>query len=179
MARKYQNIAVSGRIAVGATSLAKSLSQKLSWPLRESNQIFRDISMQMGFDLEKNPQKYGDDVDIQVDKESISTLKSPSPVIVCSKLAGFLSRDINHTFRILITAPLDIRIKRYSIDRGHSLTEAERLIKLREQEDYKKWSRLYGNHDFFNPQYFNLILDSSKLSVTEEVTQVFKVLALL
>lgn len=174
MAHRYQNIAVSGRIAVGSTSLAKALSQKLSWSLREGNQIFRDISAQMGFDLEKNPQKYGNEIDIQVDNDTISILKSLSPVVVCSKLACFLSRDIAHTLKVLVIAPLDIRVQRYSQDRGYKIAEAQRLIDLREQEDQKKFVRLYGQRDFFDPEYFNLIIDSSKLSISAEVKKVLQ-----
>lgn len=174
MSHSYQNIAVSGQIAVGSTSLAKALSQKLSWSLREGNQIFRDISAQMGFDLEKNPQKYGDQVDIQVDNDTISILKSLSPVVVCSKLACFLSSDIAHTFKVLVTAPFDIRVQRYSQDRGYKIDESQKLINLREQEDQKKFVRLYGDRDFFAPKIFNLVLDSSKLSISEEVSSVIQ-----
>lgn len=180
MLYRYQNIAVSGQIAVGSTSLSKALCQKLSWPLREGNQIFRDISMQMGFDLEKNPHEAitdrSDQIDLHVDNETASILEKQSSIVVCSKLAGFLSRDIKHTFRILVSAPLDTRIQRYSQDRGHKIEEAQRLIELREIEDHKKFSRLYGEHDFFNHKYFNLILDSSKLSIEEEAEKVLEVL---
>lgn len=179
MAYRYRNIAISGQIAVGSTSLAKALSQKLSWSLREGNQIFRDISMQMGFDLEKSPQKYSDETDIHVDSETTFILKKQSNIVVCSKLAGFLSRNITHTLKILVIAPLGVRIQRYSQDRGYHPAEAEKLIELREAEDHKKFSRLYEQHDFFDSKYFNLVLDSSKLSISEEVSQVLKVLALL
>lgn len=177
---KYQNIAVSGRIAVGSTSLVKALSQKLGWNLREGNQIFRDISMQMGFDLEKNIQEAitdrSDQIDLHVDRETTSILEKQSNIVVCSKLAGFLSRDIIHAFKILVTAPPDVRIQRYSRDRGHAMAEAERLIKLREEEDNIKFSRLYGRHNFFDHKYFNLILNSSKLSIEEEAEKVLEVL---
>jgi cytidylate kinase len=40
----FKNIAISGRVATGVSTLAKQLSQVLGWPLRDASQIFRDIS---------------------------------------------------------------------------------------------------------------------------------------
>lgn len=181
MPHRYRNIAISGQIAVGSTSLAKALSQKLGWPFHDGSQIFRDISTQAGFDLEKQVNEAissrSDQIDIQVDQKTIQIIQSSKKVVVASKLVGFLSRDIKHTFKILVTAPLDIRIKRYSQDGGYPPEQAKQLIELREQEDYKKWSRLYDSHDFFNPQYFNLVLDSSKLSIEQEVAKILESLS--
>ena len=173
----FKNAAISGRVAVGSTTLAKSLSSKLNWPLREGNQIFRDISMQMGFDLEKNPQKYGDEVDLHVDGETAAILKNQSNIIVCSKLAAFLSRGISETFKVLVVAPWEIRVKRYSLDRGYKLDEADKLIQLREREDQQKFSRLYGDRDFFNQSFFDLVLDSNQLTVEQEVEKILSGLA--
>lgn len=173
----FRNIAVSGRIAVGASTLAKQLSQTLGWPLRDASQIFRDISAQSCFDLEKNPQKYADDIDSQVDNETISNLKSLSHLVVASKLAGFLSRDIPHVYRVLVTCPLQDRVQRYSRDRGYVLAEARRLLFLREREDRKKWGRLYGHRDFFDPSFFHVTLNSGKFSVEEEIQEILRFLA--
>jgi cytidylate kinase len=170
----FKNIAISGRIAVGVSTLAKQLSQVLGWPLRDASQIFRDISMHSGFDLEKNPQKYADGIDLQVDGETILTLKSPSNIIVTSKLAGFLSRDIGHTLRVLITCPQEKRIYRYATNRGYPSDKAKELLILREKMDQEKWERLYGKQDFFAPANFHLIINSGKLRVEEETGLVLR-----
>lgn len=170
----FRNIAISGRIATGVSTLAKQLSQVLGWPLRDASQIFRDISMHSGFDLEKNPQKYADGIDLQVDSETILTLKSPSNIIVTSKLAGYLSRDLNRTLRVLIDCPIDERIHRYATSRGYSSDKAKELLIFREKMDQEKWERLYGKQDFFAPVNFNLVIDSGRLSVEEEVELVLR-----
>lgn len=168
----FKNIAVSGRIGVGTSTLAKQLSQSLGWPLRDASQIFRDISMQSGFDLEKNPQKYASEIDLQVDNQTVSALKSLSASVITAKLAGFLSHSISHTLRVLITCPQPERIRRYAQSRGYPLDKAKQLLILREKLDDQKWRRLYGNHDFFSPEYFQLILDSGRLSPQDEISQI-------
>lgn len=168
----FKNIAVSGRIGAGTSTLAKQLSQALGWPLRDASQIFRDVSMQIGHDLEKFPQQYAAEIDLQVDNQTVSALKSLSASVVTSKLAGFLSRSISHTLRVLITCPKDERIRRYAQSRGYSLDRAKQLLILREKLDNQKWRRLYGHHDFFSPKFFQLALDSSHLSPPDEVKKI-------
>lgn len=175
----FRNIALSGRIGVGGTSLAKALSQKLSWPLRDASQIFRDIAAHLGYNLELSPQQYSDDIDRKVDAETQKLLQSDRHGIVASKLAGFLSRDIAHTYRVLIVCPLEVRIKRYSQDRGYTLRDAHKLLLFREEEDQKKFGRLYGTYDFFDPTFFHLTLDSSMMTVHEEVERIIGALAAL
>lgn len=168
----FKNIAVSGRIGAGTSTLAKQLSQTLGWPLRDASQIFRDISMQTGHDLEKSPQQYAAEIDKQVDDKTLVVLKENSQIVVTSKLAGFLSRDVKRAFRVLVACPQEERISRYAKSRGYSKDKAKQLLILREKLDREKWSRLYGSHDFFHPNYFQLILDSSRLSPQDEVKQI-------
>ena len=170
----FKNIAISGRIAAGSSSLARALSEKLGWKLRDGGQIFRDISAQRGFDLEKNPQQYGDEIDRQVDQETHRLLEKHSSVVVTSKLAGFLSRDLKTTLRVLLACPLEVRVKRYAMHRGYRQDEARQLIALRESEDQEKFSRLYGAFDFFVPSLFQLILRSDRQSVEDEISSVLQ-----
>lgn len=168
----FKNIAVSGRIGAGTSTLAKQLSQTLGWPLRDASQVFRDISMQRGSDLEKSPQQYSDEIDKQVDDKTLAVLKENPQVVVTSKLAGFLSRNLKHALRVLITCPQEERIRRYAKSRGHPVDEAKQLLILREKLDQEKWQQLYGKYDFFSPEYFQLVLDSSRLSPQDEIKQI-------
>lgn len=172
----FTNIAISGRIAAGSSSLARALSEKLGWNLRDGGQIFRDISQQRGFDLEKNPQQYDDDVDQRVDEETTRLLRNETRIVVTSKLAGFLSCDLPETLRVLLICPLRVRIKRYAAHRGYSEAEASRLITLRESEDQEKFTRLYGIFDFFHPSPFHLVLRSDRQSVEDEISSVLQLL---
>ena len=169
----FRNIAISGKIAVGSSSLAKALSVRLGYKLRDASQIFRDISMHSGFDLEKDPQKYGEEIDLAVDSETRDTLRTKQAVVV-SKLAGFLSRDIDDSLRILVSCPIGERVNRYAKDRGYSIIKSSQLIESREKSDQQKWERLYGKQDFFDPVNFHLVIDSGKISVEKEVELVLR-----
>ena len=175
---KFKNIAVSGRIGAGTSTLVKQLSQTLGWPLRDASQIFRDVTAQMGFNLEIDIDKAignrNDQIDREVDKKTLETLSGNNKIIVTSKLAGFLSCDISHALRILIACPVEKRIRRYAVSRGYFIDKAKELLILREKLDQEKWSRLYGHHDFLNPRYFQLVLDSTVMTPEEEVELILR-----
>ena len=177
---EFKNIAVSGRIGAGTSTLAKQLSQVLGWPLRDASQIFRDVTAQIGLNLEVDinqaVENRDDQIDVEVDRKTLEVLNGNTHVVVTSKLAGFLSREVKHTLRVLITCPLDERIRRYAQNRGYSLDQAKKLLILREKLDQEKWQRLYGTHDFFGPKYFQLVLDSRLLSPQDEVHQILSYL---
>ena len=174
----FKNIAVSGRIAVGSSSLSKVLSLRLGWKFRDAGQIFRDVTAQSGFNLEVDLDKAigsrDDQIDKEVDRKTVETLSENINSIVTSKLAGFLSRNIENVLRILIVCPVEDRINRYAKDRGYSSVEAKRLLEEREKKDKGKWERLYGGLDFFDPKIFHLVIDSGKLKVEEEVNLILR-----
>lgn len=175
---EFKNIAVSGRIAVGSSSLAKALSLRLGWKLRDGGQIFRDITAQIGYNLEIDTDKAigsrDDQIDKEVDRKTVEILSEGSNAIVTSKLAGFLGRNIENVLRVLIVCPVEDRINRYAKDRGYSLIDAKRLLEEREKKDKEKWERLYGELDFFDPELFHLVIDSGKLRIEEEIELILR-----
>lgn len=174
----FKNVAISGRIAAGSSSLAKALSLRLSWKLRDAGQIFRDVTAQAGFNLEVDIDKAigsrDDRIDTEVDRKTAEILSENRNAIVTSKLAGFLSRKMEDVLKILITCPVEDRINRYSKDRGYTLAEAKKLLEDRGKKDLEKWERIYGKSDFFDHQIFHLVIDSSKLRVEEEVDLILR-----
>ena len=174
----FRNIAISGRIAVGSSSLAKALSSCLGWKLRDAGQIFRDVTAQMGFNLETDIDNAiggrDDQIDKEVDRKTIEILNQGHNSIVTSKLAGFLGKETEGILRVLVVCRIDDRVNRYSKDRGYPPEEAKRLLEDREEKDQQKWERLYGKQDFFDPVNFHLVIDSGKISVEKEVELVLR-----
>ena len=174
----FRNIAISGRIAVGSSSLAKGLSLRLGWKLRDAGQIFRDVTAQAGFNLEVDIDKAiggrDDQIDKEVDRKTIEILNQGHNSIVTSKLAGFLGKEAEGVLRVLVVCRIDDRVSRYSKDRGYPVEEAKRLLEEREDKDREKWERMYGKVDFFDPEIFHLVIDSGKLRIDEEVDSILR-----
>lgn len=76
---------------------------------------------------------------------------------------------LDNVLYIFLTAPLDVRIRRRLIDSSDSTQAAIELdLRTRELWERGKGQHLYG-YNFHDPQFYDLVLDTSKLTIAEEV----------
>lgn len=165
-----RNITVSGRIGSGATTLAKAISEKLSWELLEGGELFEKIHKDMGLseeDVEKRP----DNFDLEYEEKIKRMLREKSHQIVQSHLAGFDAQGIDGVFKILLVCEdetgfdkQDIRIDRIVNRRGISVGEAKHEVSERERQHLKKFRRLYAKGDenwvYWDKKYYDLVINT-------------------
>jgi len=159
---KYRLITVSGKVAVGTTTLAKNLVHVLSWKHINFGGLQREFDRKHGI----NENKQGaiarsDEHEKSMEKMGEKILKKERNIIYEAWLSGFLARNYKDILRILLVCSLtDIKIDRIVNRENISVEEAKHWIKQREEENEKKWKKLYGNYDFWDPKYFNLVIDT-------------------
>ena len=115
---------------------------------------------------------YSDQVDIDFDRMVAKKLKDENHLVVESDLAGFFSRNNPYVLRILLVCDDKLRIDRLVNRENMTVNEAKFHIKKREEENIEKWKRLYGSHNFWQPKYYSLIIDTFKNSPQETLKQV-------
>jgi cytidylate kinase len=170
----YKNIAVSGKIiASGSTTLAWELAKKLEWRFVSAGEVFRQYCQEKGWPIERY-QDIPDQIDKEVDQKAKTMLEKEEKIVYEGWLAGWISRDLPHVFRILCTAPLKVRIKRFAKREQVSLDEARKKVVFRDQTTIKKHQRLYEIKDQFDKRFFHLVLATDKMTVVEEVDLVLK-----
>ena len=164
------NITISGRIGSGATTLAKSLSEKLGWDLLEGGSLFEKIHQDLQLDqslVEKRP----DHFDLEYEKRIKKMLKDESHHIIQSHLAGYDAQDIPGVYKILVIGEdkhgidmQDIRIDRLVSRDGKSVADAKAEVLEREKEHLAKFRRLYVNNDpewvYWQSKYYDLIINT-------------------
>ena len=164
------NITISGRIGSGATTLAKSLSEKLGWDLLEGGALFEKIHQDLQLDqslVEKRP----DHFDLEYEKRIKKMLKDESHHIIQSHLAGYDAQDIPGVYKILVICEdkhgidmQDIRIDRLVNRDGKSVADAKAEVLEREKEHLAKFRRLYVNNDpewvYWQSKYYDLIINT-------------------
>src|SRR5579872_218581 len=113
-----RNITVSGRIASGATTLGKGLSERLNWRMLDGGKLFRKIAEDLGYSI-TDTGKRPDHFDIEYENRVKFMLKNESHHIVQSHLAGFDADRIEGVFKIIVVCEdehgndkIDIRIDR-------------------------------------------------------------------
>lgn len=157
----YNNIAISGGVAVGTTTLMDNLKpylEPIGWQFTSTGNMVREYLRE---NIMPTAALLSDDYDRTVEKKTRDLLKRKKHWVIEGWLAGFVSRDLKQTFRILLICSHDtVRVDRVVNRDNVSIAQAKQMIKERESTNFAKWQKLYGKYDFFDPSYYNLIIDT-------------------
>lgn len=170
---EYISITISGPVAAGTTSAAKSLAQKLNLEYHGAGEFFRKYSKEHNIPL-PNKEEIPDYVERSLDEELTTLLGSNKPVVVDGLYAGYFAKDMPHILKVKLTASENIRIIR-ALERSQNETAED--VKQRDKAHDLKFRKLYSNEDFLNPKFFNLIIDNSNMlpeEVVAKITEKFK-----
>lgn len=157
---KFRNITVSGKAASGATTLSKSLAEKLNWNLINPGEMYRDYVKLNHIPLEKTS-AVSDQYHLDLDNLIKEKLKNEKNLIIESWLSGFDAQKISGVFKIFVTCTDEsLRIDRIVNRDKMTIDEAKQHLKIREEENLVKWEKLYGTRDIWNPKLYDLIIDT-------------------
>jgi cytidylate kinase len=175
---KYRNITVSGKIATGTSTLAKNLVNALSWQYVNVGALQREFDRMHG--IHENKQgaaARSDKHEQQMEEMTKSKLTNESGIVYEAWLSGFVARNTPEVLRVLTICSNDaIRIDRVVNRDGTSVEEAKAWIKQREEENISKWQKLYGPYDFWDPQYYDLVIDTYSLGPMQTLGKVLDIL---
>jgi len=157
-------IAVSGQVGAGKTTYAKKLAKDFNLRYVSNGELFRQLAKEHGVSLlefhkmaEENPE-----YDKMVDERAIEEAKKGN-VVIDGHLAAWVLSDIAN-IKILLIAPFEERVKRIAERDGKTLEEAKMEILTREESNKKRCKEYYGK-DMNDWSIFNIIIDTSKLSI--------------
>ncbi len=164
---KWRNITVSGRAASGATTLSRGLAEKLEWKLINPGEMYREYSRKNNIPLEKTTASE-DKFHLDLDNFIKDKLKKEEHLISESWLSGFDAQGILGVFKILVICPDDsVRIDRLVNRDKMTIEEAKEHLRTRQEENLKKWEKLYHTRYFWNPALYDLVIDTYKNGPTE------------
>ncbi|HHV25404.1 MAG TPA: AAA family ATPase [Methanosarcina sp.] len=157
-------ITLSGLPGSGTTTIARLLAEYYELELISSGEIFRRIAKEKGISLaefgtvaEKDPS-----IDLAIDKNQRAVIHSQENLILESRLAGHMAKDVPNVLKIWIKAPLPVRAKRI-LRREKSVSfdeELERTIEREKSEALRYMS--YYNIDINDLSIYDIIIDSEK-----------------
>ncbi len=167
----YRAITISGKIAVGTTTLAKNLKQTLGWKYVNTGAIQRAYDEKHGLNQNAvGALSRSDDHEREMDKMTVDMLTKETNIIYEAWLAGFMAREIKGVFKILvICSEYAVRVDRVVNRERITVDEAKHWMKQREEENIPTWKRLYGDHDFWDPEYYDLVIDTYKTGPMESL----------
>src|SRR3989344_7166802 len=161
MKLRYENITISGGVATGKNTLLNNLKPYLEsngWKFTSGGQLLRDFAKEYVQPLASlADKKFHNELDARTKR----LLTEESHYVIEAWVAGFMARDIKNTLRVfLICSNLALQVDRVANRDNISIEQAKKFIKEREEQNFKTWYKIYGKHDFWNPKYFHLIIDT-------------------
>lgn len=166
----YHSIVLSGPVASGTTTAAKNLSKKLNLEYHSAGDFFRDYMLKHNIPL-PNKEEIPDEIDKKVDEGLTNLLASEKNVVVDGLYYGYFCRDMPDVLKVLITADQNERIKR-ATTRTHTHKETPEDVIKRDKAHDVKFRKLYANENFLDPNYFDLVIDSTHTSQEEVLKQI-------
>lgn len=190
--KNYHCVTVSGRIATGTTTLARSLRDRLGWTYWSGGEFFRDYMAKRGMPLEEKSLTE-DEVEKEVDFGMRERMQNEKELVFEAWLSGFVAQGMGGVLKVLLVCKDDLRVDRFVNREASSIKEAKDHIRRREQENVKKWIRLYRKEwedwvvkpglltsgdeiDFWHPKLYDLVIDTYSVSKEETVDKVVEVL---
>lgn len=170
-----RNITVSGRIASGATSLARHLGAQINWHVLHGGNIFRELTNDHAF-ANSRPEEF----DVFYENKIKSMLQKKSSQIIESQLSGFDAQAITGIFKVLVLCEdndgsdkTDVRIDRLANRDTMTMEDAKHEVHERESQNLVRWRKLYANNDaqwvYWDRKYYDLVVNTFSHNPTESL----------
>lgn len=182
---KYSSIAISGRPGAGRSTLLKNLKshlQPFGWEFFSGGDWARQFAIQSGKHAASDPTHhkatdYGDEIDKQIDADMRSKLSdSKLHMAVESWIAGWNMRGLPHVLKVLLMCDDALRIDRVVNRDNVSVEKAKEHLFERENANLGKWKRMYGVTDFWDPKYYDLVINTYSHGPQETLNLVLQAL---
>ena len=166
---KYSSVAISSPPGAGRSTLLNNLKNYLTplgWEFFSGGDWSRQFSIAAGKqdpnDLKHHKATdYGDEVDHQIDRAMREKITDSSVhMAIESWIAGWNARDIKHVLKVLLMCDEALRIDRIVNRDNIAVGEAKKHIRERETANLAKWKRMYGVRDFWDPKYYDLVINT-------------------
>lgn len=166
---KYSSIAISGPPGAGRSTLLKNLREcltPLGWEFFSGGDWSRQYAIDNGKHDPSDPTHhlatdYGEDVDHKIDDAMRQKISDPAVhMVIESWIAGWNARGIKHVLKVLLMCDDSLRIDRIVNRDNVSVDQAKLHLREREQANLTKWKRMYVTSDFWDPKYYDLVINT-------------------
>ncbi len=177
-------ITIGGNIGAGKTVLAGRLSKALGYEELYIGGIFRELAAQQGLSIEKFYEALRDNpaLEREIDARQNKLMMEKSNLIVQGRIAWYFAKmspfpSINIFLSVdpRIGAERKIKEGRYP---NNSMEEVLLLDHTREDHERVHYKDLYGIEDHLNPNQYDIVIDTSRMTQMEVFENISKKLSL-
>nr|MBD3197655.1 AAA family ATPase [Candidatus Lokiarchaeota archaeon]MBD3202049.1 AAA family ATPase [Candidatus Lokiarchaeota archaeon] len=171
-------ITLSGLHGTGKSTIGKLLSEHVKYYYFSTGQAFRDLAEDYEMNIEQFTEYVENhpEIDKLLDQKAIEVAHNKKNVVIESQLASYLLKD-EADFKILLTAPLEVRVQRMCERDESSYEEKLKETTLRETSEEERFKELYDidlKDEILKKEVFNLIINTKSLSIEEIVNKIIR-----
>lgn len=170
---KFKNVAISGVGGTGKSTLARGIAEKLGWKVISSGSFIRKWHEENGIPLVETD-KIPEEVDRKMDMSYQELMRNESGIVFESRLAGWLSKDFDKTFKIMIKCDQKVGAERIAQREDASVEQIIKEQEIREELLKEKFIKLYDAGDYLDEANFDLVIDTTHVSAKEVLETVLK-----
>jgi cytidylate kinase len=168
-------ITISGLHGTGKSTIGKLIAENLGLQYYSTGQAFRDIAKETNMTLEefslyveKNPK-----IDEKLDNKIFDIAKRGN-IVIDSQLSGYLLKS-QADFKILLTCPLEVRVKRMAERDNLNYEETLKETIIIEDSELERFKQLY-NIDLSDQneieKLYDLIINTEDLTIEEILEEI-------
>lgn len=162
-------ITVSGLHGTGKSSVAGRIAKEFGLRIVSAGSLFRSLAKERGLTLEQFSRVA--EHDSKIDRILDDGLKEEAEkggVVLDGQLSAWMAGE-KADFRILLTAPLDIRLQRIADRDAISFEQAKHQTSVREKSERARYRRLYGIN-IEDQSVYDLVLNTARYDLEGVVT---------
>lgn len=172
----YKNIAISGEIGTGTTTLSTKLSKELDWNHLNTGEYFRRWHQEHNINLE-DTKKIPPNLDRKVDMDFQKLMREGEGIVFEARLSGWLAKDYRDVLKVLLICDFNSAMERVSKREGKGIEEVKIENSKRSKALLEKFKDLYGIENYLDPKYFDLVIDTTNLNQDQVLESVLEKLA--
>lgn len=166
---KYQSVAISGRPGAGRSTLLANLKpylMPLGWEFFSGGDWARQFAIENNKHNANDTKHhfatdYGEEIDHQIDLAMRDKLADPNNhLAIESWIAGWNMRGLKHVLKVLLMCDDALRIDRVVNRDNLTVEETKQHLRDREEANIAKWKKMYGVDDFWDPKYYDIIINT-------------------
>ena len=163
-------ISISGLHGTGKSTIAKKIAEALSYEYYSTGNAFREKAKELNMTLEEFTRYVENhpEIDNELDEKIVKIAKK-GDIVVDSQLSGFLLKSIAD-LRIILTCPLETRVKRMAERDGAQYDEKMEETIMREKSEADRFKDLYKidlNDANQIKEAYDVIISTEGLSIEE------------
>jgi len=169
-------IAISGKAGSGKSTVAKELAKKLGLKHYSVGDLMRKMAKEKGITLLELGRRAEKDksIDRELDERQIELGSNEKDFVIDGRLTAFFMPKAD--LKVFLDCDDEVRAERVlknerKDERGKSLNEIIKKINEREESERKRYKGYY-NADYYNKSLYDLVINTTFLTVEEVIDNI-------